>query len=143
MAATGRRSRAGSLRPVFVWVLAILVVPMVILFGFGFLNDIRSPWRFVAAPAYAVGAFVAPVIFIRRRVLDGVPRRNAIAGGLAIAANVLIADLFLFLGAGEGAYGAAQVVIVAGAAIAVALRWKSSVPPPPLRPDFVPPRSDL
>lgn len=142
MAAADRRPRAGALRPVFVWALAILVLPMVILFGFGFYNDIDSPLTPVVVPAYAVGALLAPVVFVRRTLRIGLPRNNAIAGGLAIASIVLIADLTLFFAAGEGVYGAALLVAVAGGAMTFAVTWRPSVPPPPIRPDLTPPRPD-
>lgn len=143
-AAVSRRPDAGYLRPAFVWALAIIVVPMLILFGFGFYNDdIDSPWPLVVIPGYTAGALVAPLIFVRNTLRIGLPRTNAIAGGLAIASITLFADLMLFFIAGEGVYGTALVVAVAGVAIGFAVRWRPSVPPPPLRPDLVPPRPDL
>lgn len=138
--AVSRRAHPGSLRPAFVLALAIILVPMLILFGFGFLNDISSPWRFVAAPTYAVGAFVAPVVFVKRGFRFGVPQTNAIAGGLAMAAIVLLADL-VFFSANGGPYGAALVVAVTGGAMAFAATWKPGLPPPAV-PGLTPPRPD-
>src|SRR6266508_4228209 len=122
----------GTLRPVFVWALALIAVPMLLLFGIGFVTDVEGPWRIAMAPAYVVGAYVAPAIFVRRGVRQGVSGAKAVAAALGIGSLVLLLDLIVYAGAGDGALGSLLMTAVAGGALAWALKWhphRLAIPP--------------
>jgi hypothetical protein len=125
----------GALRPVFVWALALIALPMLLLFGVGFVTDIEGPWRIVIAPAYAVGAYVAPAIFVRRAVRQGVSGAKAVAAALGIGSLVLLLDLVMYSGAGDAALGSLLMAAVAGSALIWALKWHPRSPAIPPRPD--------
>jgi hypothetical protein len=121
----GPPSDMGALRPVFVWALALIALPMLLLFGVGFVTDIEGPWRIATAPAYVVGAYVAPAIFVRRAVRQGVSGAKAVAAALGIGSLVLLLDLVVYTGAGDGALGSLLMTAVAGGALV----WGSQVAP--------------
>jgi hypothetical protein len=124
----------GALRPVFVWALALIALPMLLLFGVGFVTDIEGPWRIAMAAAYAVGAFVAPAIFARRAGRQGVSGAKAVAAALGIGSLVLLLDLVVYTGAGDAALGSLLMTAVAGGALVWALKWhprRLAIPPRP------------
>jgi hypothetical protein len=130
----GPPSDLGPLRPIFVWALALIALPMLLLFGVGFVTDIEGPWRIAMAPAYVVGAYVAPAIFVRSAVRQSVSGPKAVAAGLGIGSLVLLLDLVLYAGAGDGALGALLMTAVAGGALVWALKWhprRLAIPPRP------------
>lgn len=134
MQTNGPPSDMGTLRPVFVWALALIALPMLLLFGIGFVTDIEGPWRIAMAPAYVVGAYVAPAIFARRAVRQGVSGAKAVAAALGIGSLVLLLDLVVSTGAGDGALGSLLMTAVAGGAVAWALKWhprRLAIPPRP------------
>jgi hypothetical protein len=121
--AKGPAPGAPALRPGFVWALALVAVPMLLLFGLGFLTEIEGPWRGVMAPAYLIGAVVAPAILGLRTVRAGGSRARGAAGGLALGSSVLLVDLLVLADGGGGARGSALMAATAGGAVAVALLW--------------------
>ncbi len=120
--ANGPPSDMGALRPVFVWALALIALPILLLFGVGFVTDIEGPWRIAMAPAYVAGAYVAPAIFVRRAVRQGVSGAKAVAAALGIGSLVLLLDLVVYTGAGDGALGSLLMTAVAGGALVWALK---------------------
>jgi len=133
--ANGPPSDMGVLRPVFVWALALIALPILLLFGVGFVTDIEGPWRIAMAPAYVVGAYVAPAIFVRRAVRQGVSGTKAVAAALGIGSLVLLLDLVV--SAGDGALGSLLMTAVAGGALVWALKWhppRLAIPPRPDKP---------
>src|SRR6266542_2647943 len=133
--ANGPPSDMGALRPVFVWALALIALPILLLFGVGFVTDIEGPWRIAMAPAYVAGAYVAPAIFVRRAVRQGVSGAKAVAAALGIGSLVLLLDVVV--SAGDGALGSLLMTAVAGGALVWALKWhppRLAIPPRPDKP---------
>ena len=127
-------SDEGALRPAFVVALALIAVPLLLLFGAGFLNDIEGPWRLAMAPAYAIGAYVAPVVLARTAVRRGVPGGKATVAALGLGSLVLFMDLVVSVAAGAGSLGFALMGAVAGGALALAMTAfapRVAIPPRP------------
>ena len=102
--ANGPPSDMGALRPVFVWALALIALPMLLLFGVGFVTDIEGPWRIAMAPAYVVEAGPEPSSATVMHPIWGPPlpdttsadRRLALVS-VIIAAIALLANVGLYL----------------------------------------------
>jgi len=126
----------GALRPGFVWALALIALPLLILFGVGFVTDLEGPWRFGMAPAYFIGACVSPAVLARSAVRHGVPGGKAIVAAFGLGSLVLFLDLVIFSSAAASVRGFVDMAAVACGALALAMR----VFGPPVA---IPPRPDL
>lgn len=136
MRQNGHPSDEGALRPSFVWALALIALPLLLLFGVGFVNDIRGPWRLAMAPAYAVGAYVAPVVLARKALRRGVLGGKAMVAALGLGSLVLFLDLVVSASAGAGLVGFLLMGAVAGGALGLAMTAYSPRVAIPPRPDL-------
>ena len=82
-------------RPAFAWALALVAVPILVVFGFGFMNDEGVRWRIVIVLTYVAGAWLAPIVLARQLVGQGVHVSDADAAAIAAGVAVLAVDLSL------------------------------------------------
>jgi hypothetical protein len=81
--------------PAFTLALALVAVPILVLFGFGFMNDEGVPWRVVIVLTYLSGAWLAPIVLAWRLVRQGVHLSDAVAAAIGASVAVLAVDLGL------------------------------------------------
>jgi hypothetical protein len=136
-----RRPFRRDVRPVFIWALALVVVPLVLIFGIGTVAETSGAWRVAVVPAVVFGLLIAPTVLgvqgWRHRWRLG----KAITAGLALASAVLIVDLFGVAGSESDASTVAWVWVVAVAAgvlVRADVMYRPLAPP---RPDFRTPPS--
>jgi hypothetical protein len=131
-----RRPLRRNVRPVFVWALAVIVVPLVLIFGIAMVVETSGPWRVAAVPAVAFGLVVAPAVLGVRGWRHRWRLGTAITAGLALASAVLIVDLFGVAASEGDAFAVAWVCLVAVAAGVLVRADAMYRPLAPPRPDF-------
>jgi hypothetical protein len=121
-------------RPVFVWALVVVAVPILALFGSGLLTDtdIDGSIRLAIAPFYVLGAWVAPIVLARQLIRRRVPPGDAIVAALRLAVAVLAVDLTVLLVV-DGGPPLVLFPVLQVALLLVILVWdraRSNKPPP-------------
>ena len=118
----------------FTLALALVAVPILVLFGLGFMNDEGVPWRIVIVLTYVGGAWLAPIVLAWRLVQQGVHLSDAVAAAIGASVAVLAVDLGLLT---IGLPAAQQLMLLLlGAAVSLTVSvWvharRTRVPPRP------------
>lgn len=81
--------------PAFTLALTLVAVPILVLFGLGFMNEEGVAWRIVIVPTYLAGAWLAPIVLAWRLVRQGVHLSDAVAAAIGASVAVLAVDLSL------------------------------------------------
>lgn len=89
--------RTSKVRPAFVLVLALIALPILVLFGADMVtdNEIDASTRLITALTYAIAVCVAPVLLWRRVRRRGVPTSDAMAAAIGFAVLGFVLTLTL------------------------------------------------
>jgi peptidoglycan/LPS O-acetylase OafA/YrhL len=111
-----------KVRPVFVLAVALIALPILVVFGGGMIADaeIDASTRLIMAPIYAITVFVAPVLLWRRLRSEGVPPSDAMAAALGLAVLGFALTLTMLVGWAEGSLGLVGTV----ALVLVIVVWR-------------------
>jgi hypothetical protein len=123
-------------RPILAFAMAVLAVPILILFGLGLMNDEAVRWRPIIFPTYVLGAWVTPILLWQRLVRRGVPRSDALAAAIGGAVAVLAVDLSIIAGGVTGIGDVLFMLAGAGAATTIAIWYRPRRAQVPPRPDL-------
>jgi hypothetical protein len=122
-------------RPIFVWLLAILVGPLLLLFGKGVLIDVRGPARPIVVVGYFISSYGVPIWFVNRARDSGMPTAKALVAGFVMSSGALLVDLPVIAFTKEGL---ASAIVTTATAVAIFFIGRSLAPTPPptlARPD--------
>lgn len=126
------------IRPAFVWALAVVAVPILALFGTGFVTDtdLDGSLRIPVGVGYVVGAWIAPIAGALGSIKRGAPPAKAVATAIAFGMMVLVADLQIMVAVGFGGAGLVGACLVTAGSICLHLVVMRSRPRIPARPDL-------
>jgi hypothetical protein len=121
--------RTPAVRPAFVLVLALVALPILVVFGVGMVteDEIEGSKSLIMAAIYVLGAMVAPVVLWRRLRRRGAAASDALAAALGLAVGGLALSLSVL----------SNILLLAqmGLVLAILLWDRSSRKGTPPRPD--------
>jgi len=123
-------------RPAFAAALTILAVPILVVFGFGFMNDEGVRWRAAIVLTYVVGAWLAPIVLAWRLIRQGVRVSDAVAAAIAVGVAVLAVDLSLQVSIHNGVQQLLLLAIGTAVALAASVWVRAGQTRVPPRPDL-------
>jgi hypothetical protein len=96
-----------KVRPVFVLALALIALPILVVFGAGMVTDdeIDASRRLIMAPIYVITVCVVPVLFWRRLRSESVPPSDALAAAFGLAVLGFALTLTVLVGWAGGSLG--------------------------------------
>lgn len=128
--------RTSKVRPAFVLVLALIALPILVLFGADMVtdNEIDASTRLITALTYAIAVCVAPVLLWRRVRRRGVPTSDAMAAAIGFAVLGFVLTLTLSV---STAWGNLPLVAMAAVVLVVLASRR------PMQEKGTPPRPDI
>ena len=125
-----------NVRPVFVLVVALIALPILVLFGADMVTEkeIDASTRLITALTFAIAVCVAPVLLWRRVRGRGVPPSDAMAAAIGLAVLGFVLTLALSVTTAGG-----NLPLVAMAAVVLVVLASRS----PMQDKGTPPRPDI